>query len=353
MKHLFLSIILLSLAVASCKKKGEDTPQFDKSELLNNVATNIIIPSLNSFSTELNTLKSSFEAFENNMNLTSLETVRENFKSAYSSWQSLKIYDFGPLLNNGFKLSTGIFPSDTTQIQDNITSGSYNLTTAANSDAIGLSALDYLLFKPGALDEFINTANYSDYASDVIDKMVNEMTVVQSEWSSYKNTFVSSTGTETTSSFSQLVNEFNKDFEIAKNAKLGIPLGKQSLGIQLPDYIEARYSGYSLDLLRSSIVSHQGLFNGDNNSASGSKVGFYEYLVHLERSDLANNINSRFNSILAKIDSFQNSLESEMATNSSELDALYNLIQGQVVNLKTDMTSAFGVLITYQDNDGD
>ena len=42
-----------------------------------------------------------------------------------------------------------------------------------------------------------------------------------------------------------------------------------------------------------------------------------------------------------------------MASNQSELDELYNLIQQQVVNLKTDMTSAFGVLITYQDNDGD
>ena len=149
------------------------------------------------------------------------------------------------------------------------------------------------------------------------------------------------------------MNEFNKDYEIAKNAKLGIPLGKQSLGIQLPDYIEARYSGISLELLRRSIVAHQGLFNGDLNTYTGPGVGFCEYLAHLERSDLANTINGRFNSILDKIDTFQNSLETEMGTNSAELDVLYNLIQGQVVNLKTDMTAAFGVLITYQDNDGD
>ena len=74
--------------------------------------------------------------------------------------------------------------------------------------------------------------------------MVNELSNVRSSWTSYKGTFVASTGTETTSAFSLLINEFNKDYELSKNAKLGIPLGKQSLGIQLPEYIEARYSGY-------------------------------------------------------------------------------------------------------------
>ncbi|NRA10806.1 MAG: imelysin family protein, partial [Crocinitomicaceae bacterium] len=223
----------------------------------------------------------------------------------------------------------------------------------SNVDAIGLSALDYLLYQITALNDFVNDESYTIYASELINKMVNELSNVRSSWTSYKGTFVASTGTETTSAFSLLINEFNKDYELSKNAKLGIPLGKQSLGIQLPEYIEARYSGYSLDLLRQSMVSLQGLYNGDYNASSGSGVGFHEYLIHLERTDLANDINSKFNSIISKIDSFQNSLELEMGSSEAELDALYNLIHQQVVNLKTDMTSAFGVLITYQDNDGD
>ena len=47
------------------------------------------------------------------------------------------------------------------------------------------------------------------------------------------------------------------------------------------------------------------------------------------------------------------SLEENITTHASDLNELYTLLQGQVVYLKTDMTSAFGVLITYQDNDGD
>ena len=37
----------------------------------------------------------------------------------------------------------------------------------------------------------------------------------------------------------------------------------------------------------------------------------------------------------------------------TEVDAAYLEIQKNVIMLKTDMPSAMGVLITYQDNDGD
>ena len=351
-KYLVVIIAFVSIT-AGCKKPAVETPDFDKAELLGNVAANIVLPSLNDFDAKLSALKLSFEVFEADRTLANLEVVRIDWKATYSSWQTIKIFDFGPVLVNGFKGSTGTFPSDTTQIQSNISNGGYNLASASNVDAIGLSALDYLLYQPTALDDFVNNTSYTAYTSELIEKIINELTVVNSAWTSYRSTFIASTGTETTSAFSLLINEFNKDYELSKNAKLGIPLGKQSLGIQLPEYIEARNSAYSFDLLRHSMISLQGLYNGDINSSSGSGVGFHEYLIHLERSDLANDINSKFNSIIAKIDSFQNSFEIEMASNQSELDELYNLIQQQVVNLKTDMTSAFGVLITYQDNDGD
>jgi len=40
-------------------------------------------------------------------------------------------------------------------------------------------------------------------------------------------------------------------------------------------------------------------------------------------------------------------------TNPSVVDAAYVELQKQVVLFKTDMPSSLGVLITYQDNDGD
>jgi len=208
----------------------------------------------------------------------------------------------------------------------------------------------FLLYRNDALIDFISNEEYFQYTLDVIQKMKNEFALVKSQWSTYNSTFIAGTGTESTSSFSLLVNEFNRDYELAKNGKLGIPIGAGTLGIQLPEYIEARNSGISLELLQESMRALRIVYMGNN---SGSGLGFYDYLVDLEKSSLASTIDANFNQIINTVETFNGSLESEMGSNVSGLNELYNLVQSQVVNIKTDMTSSFGVLITYQDNDGD
>lgn len=346
----FVSVILLaSLVFVSCKKDKDDdnVNDFDKAALLQNIADNIIVPALNDFSTKINDLESSYAVFQASRTAPNLEDVRTKWKAAYLSWQTVKIFDFGPIRDYGFKGATGTYPTDTVKINDNVTNGGYNLATAANVDAIGLPSLDYFLYRVDALTYFIGNDPYATYANDVIQKLKSETTVVLSAWNSYKSTFVASTGTESTSAFSLLVNEFCRDYELAKNSKLGIPIGKQSLGIQLPEYIEARRSGFSFEIQKASVTSLSNVYHG------GSGVGFDDYLVSLERSTLATSISTRFSEIVSKINSFSGTLEEEMTNNVSELDNLYILYQGQVVSIKTDMSSAFGVLITYQDNDGD
>jgi predicted lipoprotein len=350
-----ISILLLVAVVSmasSCKKPQEVVP-FDKASLLTNFSDNLITPSLSNLESAMLQMQSDFVEFQAAPTQANLDILRNSWKDAYVVWQTVKPFDFGPIKNFGFKASSGTYPSDTALIESNIASGSYNLGSASNVDAIGLHSLDFLLYRADALTFFNSNANYMTYTGDVIAKLVSETTSVKNAWANYAPTFKESTGTETTSGFSQLVNEFNRDYELAKNAKVGIPIGVQSLGIQMPEYIEARNSGISLDLLRQSVFALQQMYLGGDFSGGSNGVGFDDYLVHLERAALDQTIRDNFTQILARIDSFDGTLEEQMNTNAAGLDELYNLLQGQVVNLKTDMTSAFGVLITYQDNDGD
>lgn len=348
------SFILLVSVFVGCKKdKDEPTAEFNKSALLINVSGEIILPSIAQFSSDLSDLSTTFSEFATDKTAANLTAVQEELKKAYLTWQTVKIFDFGPIRNNGIKGAIGTFPSDTTIIADNVAAGSSNLSSVSNADAIGLSALDYLLFNYNALTNFQTNANYVTYTSDLIDKMISEFTVAANQWQTYKATFDASTGTSSTSAFSEFVNEFNRDFELAKTAKVGIPIGKQSLGIQLPEYIEARYSGFSLEIVEESIRSLQKVYNGIGFTSGVNGQGFDDYLVHLEKSSLDETIDGGFTAIINKTVSFNKTLEQEMATNVSQLDELYSLLQGHVVHIKTDMTSSFGVLITYQDNDGD
>lgn len=338
---------------SSCKKPGEEATPFDKGSLLANFSDNLIAPSLEMFESSIDQMKSDFDVFSANPTEANLTTLRNSWKDAYLTWQTVKPFDFGPIKSYGFKAATGTYPSDTAKIEANIAAGSYSLASASNIDAVGLHSLDFLLHRADALSFFVSNANYMTYAGDVIAKLKSETSTVVGAWAAYASSFKESTGTETTSGFSELVNEFNRDYELAKVAKLGIPIGKQSLGIQMPQYLEARNSAISLELLRQNVLALKQYYNGNTFAIGNSGVGFDDYLIHLERSELNETINANFNGILAKIDSFFGSMEEEMNTNPQGLDELYTLMQGQVISLKTDMTSAFGVLITYQDNDGD
>ncbi len=351
--YTFLVIGFLTAAFTGCKDPKEETTPFDKEALLRNFADRIIVPSIERFQSDINALQTSFTAFETDRTAANLEEVRTKWKTAYLQWQAVKIFDFGPIRNRAFKASTGTYPTDTVKITSNITAGGYDLASINNIDAIGLPALDFLLYRNDAITYFAGDDPYTTYTKNVIQKMVTETQQIVSAWSSYRATFIASTGTETTSAFSGLVNEFNRDYELAKNAKLGIPIGKQSLGIQLSEYIEARYSGISLELLDNNIRYLDNLYKGNSFNSGLNGVGFDDYLKHLERSSLDGTIRGNFASIRSSIGAFNGTLEEEMNTNTTGLDALYTQMHGQVVSLKTDMTSAFGVLITYQDNDGD
>lgn len=353
-KSILISALAALVLIPSCQKEDpQDTAEFDKGALLTHLADDRIVPAINDFSAKIGELESAYLTFQGDRSQANLDAVRVAWKTAYLSWQGVKTYDFGPIRDNGLRAATATFPADTAKIVNNISSGSYSLGAAANIDAIGLPALDFLLYRNDALSYFSGNDTYTTYGLDVIQKMKNEIQTVQSAWTSYRATFVASTGTESTSAFSLLVNEFNRDFELAKNAKLGIPIGKQSLGVQLPAYLEARYSGFSFELMRESVLQLKLLYYGCYFGSNAAGTGFDDYLGQLEKSELAGLIGSNFDAILNKTDTFGGTLEEEMQNNPGELDQLYNLFMNQVVAIKTDMTSAFGVLITYQDNDGD
>lgn len=351
------ALLIISLAgLSSCKKKKpeeDNKVEFQKSDLLTNIGANLAIPEYQQLLNDVTTLETKYVQFSDAKTDPNLEEVKTAWKIAYKSWYCVNIYDFGPAMDIGLRSAVGVFPTDTNKIIANVTTGGYVLGSADNVDAIGFSSFDFLLFRSNALNYFVSSTAYTQYGLDIIQKMKSEVSYVLNKWNTtYLATFKTSTGTEATSAFSLLVNEFNKAYEIGKNAQLGIPIGKQSLGIQRPEYLEARMSAVSLDLLKENVKALQRLYNGDTKSSS-TGIGFDDYLVALDRQTLATSINTQFSAIINDINLLTLSMEEEMTTNPAALNNLYTKMQNLVISIKTDMASSFGVLITYIDNDGD
>ncbi len=352
MKRIIFGLFVSALFLITACDKDKNKDEFDKAALLQNFADNIIQPRYADFKTKIDSLEILFIAFQSNPTEAKFEDLKAHWKACYLSFQRVKTFDFGPAMNIGFKGAIGTFPTDTTQISSNIAAGTYNLATFTNSGAVGLAALDFLFYQSESYLKLTTNESYSQYCLDVIQKMKSETDAVVNAWTTFKSTFIASTGNESTSMFSMLVNDFCQDWEEAKAAKLGIPLGKYSLGIQRPEYIEARYSGYSLPILKASLKSISEIYSGIGiNGQDG--VGFDDYLIALKKENLNSVIKDKFREIDSSFYVFNSSLELELTQNSVALENLFNAISQQVIYIKTDMTASFGILITYQDNDGD
>jgi uncharacterized protein len=341
------------LAIAACKKKKDENVDFDKGPIMVNMADNYIIPGYADLKTKILTLETTWNDFLADKTQAKLDLSKQAWIDANISFQHVKAFDFGPAMTANLVFSFGTFPCDTGQINSNIQNGGYDLNTAQNLDASGFDALDYLFYRSSSLTSFQNSTSACDYVSNVISKMKTEITAVVSGWSGYRSTFVNGTSNESTSPFALLVNNLCKDFELCKTTKLGYPIGNHTLGIQQPNYLEARRSGIGKTLLIENIRGSRSIFYGLSLSGNNGQ-GFDDYLNAIEdKAALSTTIATRFDYMLSTPQTWAGTLEELMISSPTTLTNFYDYQQGSVINMKTDMASAFGVLITYQDTDGD
>ena len=354
------------LVFSSCNPEGNNQVNFDRAAMLENIGTNIIIPNYTDLSDKMNLLQQAatdFKAAPDNPKLTTLQTT---FKSAYLSWQKCSAFEFGPAMQVSLRMSVNTFPTDSVQIQSNITSGSYNLEAANNIDARGFPALDYLLHKrnennTAVLERFTTNPEaqaWKDYLTALINDTKNLVDAVKNNWETsggnYLATFISNDGTDVGSSLGELVNQLNYDYEQLKNARIGIPAGKQTLGVALPEKCEAYYAGYSVELAIEQITAIKNLYLG---AGGADGIGFDEYLIALDAKhgsgQLSDAIKTQLDLATTALQNVPDPLSETVVNNQTVVNTAYTEIQKQVVLFKTDMPSAMSVLITYQDGDGD
>ena len=141
--------------------------------------------------------------------------------------------------------------------------------------------------------------------------------------------------------------------------KVGLPLCVFNGFTQqeLPHLVECYFSGKSLQNLNRSVNSINKFLIGAGYSSSDNGLGLDDYMnfVNAESSSdqLSNVIDNQFTNILEKVNNLPGTLENDIINNKPMVQETYQELQKLVPLIKVDMTSALGVLITYQDNDGD
>ncbi len=375
MKKILGGLIMIALVWAcSSDNEGDEleidagvVASFERSTMLTNWADNIILPSYEAFSVELDDLNTSFEAFKADTSISNLESFRAAWVSAYKMWQRVSMFEIGPAETVGLRLNVNIYPTDVQKIEGFITSGMYDLSLSSNRDAKGFPALDYLINGLGEDDTAI-VAQLNDENRDAtftyIDAVLEDMTTltneVVGEWNqTYRDTFVTNDGASATASVDRFVNDYIFYYEkFLRAGKMGIPLGVFT-GSTLPQNVEAYYrQNIANELFLEGLDAVQNFFNGKHFGSNTTGESLASYLNELNTvkngDDLSTIINNQFNearTTVSGLSDFRSEIENN--TPPTEMLLAYDAVQKAVPMLKVDMVSAMSISIDFVDTDGD
>ena len=378
-KLISLKVILLSLILINCTSDSETNDvieetelnievkqsEFDRLSMLTFWADSIIIPSINSFNIELNSLNEHVSSFSVNPNPSTLTQLRDQWLTTYKKWQYVEMFDLGVAEEVYFKNRMNIFPANVVRIENNISNLGFNLDDSVNFTSQGFTALDYLLFGIAPNDDAIiakfsdSSLNYNSYLAAITSKMIELTLSVKSEWEgSYRDSFIQSTDNTATSSINIMLNNFVFYFEKGYRAnKFGIPAGVFSGG-PLPDRIEA-YNGeiYSQILALEATTAIENFFNGvayNDPNTTGLSIKNYLDFIETDVSDkLSARINNQIQTAKNKIKELNTNFKQQIEENNTEMLLTYDAIQTAVVLFKVDMLQKLNISIDYADADGD
>lgn len=356
---LFTVIILCGLSVPiSCSDSGGDnTPDFDRTGLLENMADHLIIPAYNDLNEANIQLQGAISVFINAPESGSLSDARTAWTLAYQAWQHANAYNFGPAGAEGLQKTLveeiGTFPVNAEKIEDAAASGEYSLT-GSNRDSRGYLTVEYLLFGADESEVVAGfaSAGRKDFLQAVVDDIVARVDAVLSAWQSgYRDDFVANDGTDAGSSISMFYNEFVRSYETIKNYKLGLPLGLQAGQTSTePTLVEAYYSGRSVRMLKQHVLATEEIWRG------GSGIGFDDYLQHVTGGDaLIQSTNQQLTVINSAMDELPESppLSQQVESAPAPATALHTELQKNTRYFKSDLSSLLGIAITFSSGDGD
>lgn len=367
--NIYALLFLIITVLASCGKESDNGGKvnFDRKAFLKELAEKTILPAYGTLDERATAFQNALNDFEREKSGAKLLDLRTKFSELYLAWQSASLFEFGPADNVLLRSNMNTFPTSVSIIEANIERGNVNLDAASNLPAKGLPAMDYLLFGEASKNEteyaaFLGENKRLSYLKALTTDMLAKVKKVHNDWrSGYLNVFVESAGADAGSSLSLFVNQFNFDYELLKNPKIGIPAGVKTLGIPQPDRSEALYisrSGsyplFSNRLALANLAFYRAVFSGTFGNQNLSLKAYLD-AHNAKRGSilLSQAILEQFAKAENAVKILPGSIENSAIANDGKLLAAYEELQKAVVLLKTDMPSVLGVQITYQDADGD
>lgn len=359
------------LAISACNKKEDDSPtmvDFDRSEMLRDIADNVILPAHQNFLREATALSVALSGITATTGATTVEAAQIQWLKCTSAWKVCQLFNVGTAQESYLHNKVHTWPVNeefvNTFIMSNETLDERFISTKGSSSK-GLAAIEYLLFNANGTAAVVDSLTNNQFAErkrDYLKALGQNLKSVAADlnniWSqdgrNYYSEFTSSSGTGLGTGTNMLINEMANMIEMMLHTKVGKPLGKHLNNEPHPELAEAFRSRASLELLKSNLqVLKQAFLGGLGKSA----IGIDDHLdaVDAKYDDmlLSQKVNMQFEATSTALNNITPDLESAVSNYRQPAEDAYNEIRELLVLFKTDIVSNLSITLTLNDNDGD
>ncbi len=371
MKYLLSALLLLALVLPGCTDENDPSTDpfrsYDRQAMLTSTRDQVIVPAFRLFTEQSTAFQDQAALLDNSPSNLIISGIQDQWLSAATAWEQAAVYSFGPA--ETLNLASGVAYEANPTVIENAVIGTAPITQAfvdgLPASAKGLWALEYLLFDRdggnAALLPRLTTAPDAARRRALIVALATDLTLraaaAEAAWTAgaYPAAFVAADGNDVNSSISQLANAIVQHTEVLKNKRLGIPLGDANAGVAQPARAVGYRSRTSGQLLNAGLRGIRAAFQGNATTATTPATGLDNLLDHLgaqgaNGQKLSDAIQTQFaaaetlatGDIVSLVDQ-QRQPVLDLQTATKQLTVL----------LKVDMVSKLGVLLTFNDNDGD
>lgn len=336
---------------------------FDRTALLQNIYTNEISVLSSDFIFETFVLDERMQSFVTDTNLANLTAVQDQWKNMLFLWKRLELYDISAAGDSFIHFEINRWPTNVSIIEGFITGSetiNESFVAGNGSSSKGISALEYLLFSSDDFATIIATFTtdaFSErrkaYAKALTENLKTKAQQLNTIWINDETTFVNATQNGLDGSINKAHNGLITLIEEIVSNKIGDALGDATDGTIHLEALEAYRSRASLEIIQQNLTTLQRSYTGNFAIGTTENIGYDDYLIFLDRSDLDTEITNAFTNCQEKLNAILNPLYDELQVNPENVNNLKEAFKQLLVYIKIDMASALNTIVTFNDTDGD
>lgn len=285
-----------------------------------------------------------------------IHAVRAAWRAAALAWKRVHVFRSGPIVDTNALLRATFWPARPAAV-DAVLKGDARLDSGVlettGVDARGLYGMEYLLF-----DRENGVAAPARVAGGSGERAREYASVCARDVAKYAELAANGVGKDGTPfaaafsaagqhSVNRLVSHLVESVETLAENRLALLMWMNRVGRVKPSDVEGFASGTSKDLAVATLESAAALYHGAEGGCG------LDALVDPVAPAIGEKIRAQFGGARAALSALDGPLERAVKSEPKKLEAAHKALKSLEIALKSDLTSALGVTLTFSSADGD